>query len=237
MSVIFGTYKLLPDVAQVMVKEAISAGIKHIDTAQLYNNEEQVYNVTKEYPDVQLTTKIHRRLIRQADRDNRAIENSVEIKPTTVLLHSPEKNYQIAWSQLCRLSNRGISVGVSNFSVEQLKQLTTRKPDINQIEVTPFNLCLETVKFCKNNYIRIEAHSALTRTGLFGLKVFNERDLTPAQLLIQWSLDHGYSPIFSTSNVDHLNEIAGLRVGLDRSVYIPMDWNIGYRTHLQYTIK
>ncbi len=241
----FGTYRLTPEVATAMTRKAIMSGITHIDTAQLYGNEAEVYSVVREYPGVALTTKIHRKLIKQADRDNRAIENSVlglNI-PKQILLHSPEKNFVVAWEQLSRMSSVDTKIGVSNFDIVHLKQLEgcAVRPSVNQLEVTPFNLCSETVAYCRDNNIQVEAHSALIKGELMDSAVMHEfasmYKVTPAQLLIQWSLDQGFIPIFSSKNPSHVSELSGLRKNVISPVHIPLSCNIGYRTHPQYLVR
>lgn len=238
----FGTYRLPPEVAASMTKVAMLAGITRIDTAQLYGNESEVYNAVVGNPEIHITTKIHRKLIKQSDKDNRAIENSVGINASQVLLHSPENNFYIAWQQLSRLHSRGISVGVSNFDVKHLMQLEACeiRPSSNQIEATPFNLCSETVAYCRANGITIEAHSVLAKGELLDSCELNKLakvyGLTPAQLMIQWSLDQGFVPIFSSKNPDHIMSIATMPKN-SCAIDIPIEWNIGYRTHPQYTIS
>ncbi len=241
----FGTYRLTPDVATAMTRKAIMAGITHIDTAQLYGNEAEVYRVVREYPGVAITTKIHRKLIKQADRDNRSIENSVvglDI-PKQVLLHSPEKNFVAAWVQLSRMSSVNTTIGVSNFDITHLKQLEGCAicPSVNQLEVTPFNLCSDTVAYCRVKNIQVEAHSALIKGELMDSVIMHEfagiYGLTPAQLLIQWSLDQGFVPIFSSKNPSHVGELAGLHRNIINPVHIPVSCNIGYRTHPQYLVR
>ncbi len=243
----FGTYRLIPQQATEMTKVAISAGITHIDTAQLYGNEQEVAKVIEEYKDspkkIYLTTKIHRKLIKQADKDNRAIENSILQMADCVLLHSPEKNFDIAWEQLCRVPN--ISVGVSNFDVCHLEVLADRKslkPAVNQIEVTPFNLCSRTVGYCRKNDIKIEAHSAMVKGELMDSDVMHDfasmYGLTPGQLMIKWSLDQGFVPIFSSKNVKHISEVANIQKSSSlQRIQIPTSCDIGYRTHPQYVLS
>jgi len=187
----FGTYRLPANETKELVEFAINAGIRRIDTAQLYCNEIETYEACKD-KDVYLTTKIHKKLIRNAIKDNRAIENSLMIKPTAVLLHCPEKNFEVAWEQLKRLD---VIRGVSNFNVEQLQRLSSL-PAVNQIEVTPFNLCPLTVEYCKKNGIQIEAHSALIK---------GRSSVSPRKLL-GWSVSCGFIPIFSSKNKEHILE-------------------------------
>jgi len=225
----FGTYQLTPEEATIYVEEAILAGIKQIDTAQLYKNELETCRVVEKYPDVFLTSKIHKKLIKNADKDNRAIENSIQYVVDCILLHMPEKNYEIAWEQLKRT---GKIIGVSNFNPEQIQSLSS-KPYINQIEVTPYNLCSRTVEYCKKEGILISAHSALTKGMQFAdlsacSKLLN---MTPAQFLINWSLTQDYMPIFRSRNSTHIRQICDTPRA---SVYYRTDTK--FRTHMQYTL-
>lgn len=239
----FGTYRLSGEEAYKFVTAAITAGIAHIDTAQLYKNESDAYTAFIEArlinAELRLTTKIHRKLIAAADRDNRAIENSVAIKPNLVLLHSPERNFEIAWEQLRRLESSGVSVGVSNFDITHLVRLSSA-PAVNQIEVTPFNRCSRTVEYCKKNGIVIEAHSSLCKGYTLAdsavVQLAEQYSMTPAQLLIQWSLNQGYVPIFTSRNPDHIKEVAVLRKN-DLVIEFPSYFNTSFKTHPQYHVS
>jgi diketogulonate reductase-like aldo/keto reductase len=85
----------------------------------------------------------------------------------------------------------------------QLKELLDTNPRIipavNQIEVHPFNTRTDITSFCKENGIVVEAYAPLAK----GLRMKHPRivelskkySCTPAQLMIRWSLQHGYVPL------------------------------------------
>jgi diketogulonate reductase-like aldo/keto reductase len=229
----FGTYRIPKHITAELVEYVIELGCKLIDTAQLYGNEEEVWSVVRNYSNISYTTKIHKKLIKSADKDNRSIETSILGMPTLVLLHSPEKNFTIAWEQLKRLN---IPIGVSNFTIDDIKQLSS-KPVVNQIEVTPFNSCVETVNYCISNNIQIQAHSSLTKGELldsYDLVIIAKRfGLLPAQALINWSIFNSYIPIFSSKNTLHIDEI--FKTPVIYQVGIP-NFNISYKTHPQYLV-
>lgn len=239
-SIIFGTYRLSREETDYLIRYAIKHGLS-IDTAQLYKNEDIVVNAIDELrrqgQSVTYTTKIKRNLIKNAIKDNRAIENSIIGDPNLVLLHSPEHNFEVAWEQLRRIAeDRKFDIGVSNFTVNDMLKLSST-PVVNQIEVTPFNACTDTVQFCKMNSISIQAHSSLTKGELLDCKILNDAaiaySITPAQAMIVWSHNHGYVPVFSSTSVYNISEIANTPSIPEFDLpYI----HINYRTHPQYYV-
>ncbi len=201
----FGTYRLPVNVAGKMVRIAYDNGVRSFDTAQLYGNE----CVFSDLDSIYLTTKIHRKSIINSTYDSNSIKTSLKSSfekctPDCVLLHSPEEGYVEAWKQLESLKEEfGINTGVSNFSILNLKALKS-KPSINQIEITPFNQCRELVEYCEREDIKVSAHSSLTKGEKF--KSLEKFPGLPSQLLLGWSLEKKYNPIFRTSSEEHLLE-------------------------------
>lgn len=230
----FGTYRIPAKKTQELVSQAISCGISHIDTAQLYRNELETISAVKHHSHVTLTTKIHFDKIRNSDRDNRAIETSLdplcELDPdsVTVLLHAPVDNYTIAWKQLERTHHH---IGVSNFDSDEILALSSI-PVVNQIEVTPFNPCPETVKFCLSHGITIESHSSLTKgkqlTHPQLIHYANTYRVTPAQVLMGWGLSRGFTTIFSSQKTTHIHE---LTTNWDTSVCFGFSTETRFKTH------
>jgi diketogulonate reductase-like aldo/keto reductase len=227
----YGTYRVSKDIVQNCIEAAVDAGITRIDTAALYRNDVEALSAARRHANVYITSKISKKLIADATRDNRAIEEYARLGWDCVLVHMPTSGYEIAWEQLRRVDN--IDVGVSNFTPENIAALSS-KPQINQIEVTPYNDCKETVEYCMKNSIAISSHSTLTKKEKFGdtslQEACREYDCTAATYLLNWSRASGYIPIFSSSNVEHIRENAstyGLTVE-------PVSWHCTYRTHPQY---
>jgi len=90
--------------------------------------------------------------------------------------------------------------GVSNYGVKHLQELIASQPRImpavNQIEVHPFNTRTDIVNFCQEHGIVIEAYAPLVRARRMKhptiVALSKKYSCTPAQLLIRWSLQHGY---------------------------------------------
>lgn len=58
------------------------------------------------------------------------------------------------------------AIGVSNFSIDDLKQILNDSdvlPAVNQVEFHPFLYQKDLLSFCDRNSIQLEAYSPLTR--------------------------------------------------------------------------
>lgn len=97
--------------------------------------------------------------------------------------------------------------GVSNFGVRHLQELLGSnpriRPAVNQIEVHPFNTRTEITSFCQANDIVVEAYAPLARAYRMShptiVSLSKKYGCTPAQLLVRWSLQHGYVPLPKSS--------------------------------------
>ncbi|XP_063466134.1 aldo-keto reductase family 1 member C3 isoform X3 [Symphalangus syndactylus] len=173
----FGTYAP-PEVprskALEVTKLAIEAGFRHIDSAHLYNNEEQVGlairskiadgSVKRE--DIFYTSKLwstfHRpELVRPA------LENSLKKAQLDYvdlyLIHSP---MSLKAMEKCKDAGLAKSIGVSNFNRRQLEMILNKpglkyKPVCNQVECHPYFNRSKLLDFCKSKDIVLVAYSAL----------------------------------------------------------------------------
>lgn len=104
------------------------------------------------------------------------------------------------------------AAGVSNYGVKHLQELLSTNPRIrpvvNQIEVHPFNTRTEITQFCQENGIVVEAYAPLVRGYRMRhptiVSLAEKYGYTPAQLLVRWSLQHGYVPLPKSVNRDRI---------------------------------
>jgi len=223
----FGTWRLAPGEETVMgVSCALEAGYRHIDTASQYGNEESVGIAIQKSAipesEIFVTTKLwdddH-----GFDSVQRAFETSRKKLQLEIidlyLIHFPVKAHlrQETWRGMEAVLETGMcrSIGVSNFSVQQLEEIFSFckvPPAANQIELHPYmyRAQKEVIEFCQNKRIAIEAYRPLTK----GVK-FNDERITsiaarygksPAQVLIRWSLDHGFVVIPKSSHRERILE-------------------------------
>ncbi|WP_312423122.1 aldo/keto reductase [Epilithonimonas sp.] len=211
----FGTWQTTESV-QKTVKAALEAGFRHIDTADIYGNEEEIGEAIEESgierKDLYLTTKIWNSN-RSAQGVKYSVEQSLKKLKTSyldlLLIHWPANEKQFenwkeinaeTWKAMEELYKSGVvkTIGVSNFMLPQIKALLETAeviPAVNQIEFHPGYTQQEVVDFCKEQGISIEAWSPIGSGRLLkdeDLKDIAEKyDVSPAILCIQFCLQSG----------------------------------------------
>ena len=190
---------------QDAIRWALAHGYRHIDTARVYRNEQDVGEAVRnaELPRDQIfiTTKLWND-DQGFDSTLRAFEQSLKRLGLDYidlyLIHWPVAGKRLeSWEALERLyeEKRVRAIGVSNFLVPHLRELLDRAevvPQVNQIELSPFLQRRDTLAFCKEHQIAVEAYSPLTRGQRLSHKVVLEVarrvQRTPAQVLLRWGL-------------------------------------------------
>ena len=81
-------------------------------------------------------------------------------------------------------------------------------PAVNQIEVHPFNTRTEITSFCQKNGIVVEAYAPLARALRMKhptiVKLSDKYGCNPGQLLVRWSVQHGFVPLPKSVNKDRI---------------------------------
>ena len=190
------------------VLAALKIGYRHVDTARIYGNEEDVGEAVREsgIPREQIfvTTKLWND-DQGYDKGLRAAGKSLERLGLDYvdlyLIHWPVAGRRKdSWRALEELKadGRAKAIGVSNYLVPHLEELTgyaKELPDVNQIELHPFLQHRETRAFCTKHGIVVEAYSPLTSGERLmdpGItKVAKRVGKTNAQVLLRWGIQHG----------------------------------------------
>lgn len=204
--------------ARNAVKVALENGYKHIDTAAIYGNEEEVGQGIKDSgvprEEIFVTTKLW-----NADHRDPASALETSLKKLGLdyidlyLIHWPvswkqgtnetetDWDYVDTYKALQKLVGSGKvkAIGVSNFTKKKLQRLladpeVTVKPAVNQIEAHPFLPQPELYDYLKENDILIESYSPLGSTDAPLLKdatvqeIAKKNGVEPAALLISWAV-------------------------------------------------
>jgi len=206
----FGVFQVPPEDTEGVVTRALDAGYRHIDTARAYQNEEGVGRAFAasglKRDEVFITTKLWNN--RQgSDAAPQAFEDSMERLGLDVLdlylIHwpAPQKDLFVeTWRVFEQLHNDGRirAIGVSNFRVEDLQRLLDlglTVPVVNQIELHPYLTQDELRAFHDEHEIVTEAWSPLAKAGVLDDPVVTglaqEKDATPAQVVLAWHLALG----------------------------------------------
>ena len=196
------------------VLHALRCGYRHIDTAEVYGNEQDVGDALaiflKERPDVQredvwVTTKFFprngagRAAVVRACRDSL---RKLRLQYVDLYLidapHTRERLEQYHALETLRAEGLCRSIGVSNYGIHHLQELLavcTVPPSVNQVECNPFITQTPLREFCASNGILVEAYSPLARAKKFLdqrlLDVARRCSLSPAQVMIRWCLQRG----------------------------------------------
>lgn len=221
-----GTYKMHPgEETYNACIWAIEIGYRHIDTATMYKNEEDVGRAIRdsgiERQEIFVTTKIWND-DQGYDNTLRAVEQSLKLLNTDYidleLIHWPvPKLRKETWKALEKMYDEGIcsAIGVSNYTISHLQELfnyANIQPVVNQVEFSPFIYQKELLEFCEENNIKIQAYSPLARGRKFDhpllLELSNKYKKTPAQIMIRWALQVGTIVIPKSSNKNRIKENA-----------------------------
>ncbi len=214
-------------VTQRAVRAALAAGYRHIDTASVYGNEQDVGAAIRQsgIPRAELfvTTKLWN-ADQGFDSALRAFDASLQrlglAYVDLYLLHWPvAQRRRDSWRALERLhaEQRARAIGVSNFMERHLDELAGHAqvlPAVNQIEVSPFLQQRAVRAWCAKNGVVVEAYSPLTKGLRLTHPVVGELALSvgrsPAQVLLRWGLQHGLVVLPKSTRPERIAENAAL---------------------------
>ena len=226
----FGTWQVPADsTLEEAVVSALQLGYRFFDTAQIYGNAAaisrgiQASGVPREK--IFISSKIWTSS-RSYDGVMRAFSDILDDLKTNyldqLLIHWPatqgepmiwQSQNAGTWRALEELYDKGAVkvIGVSNFLPHHLVPLLARariRPMVNQLEIHPGYPQFATVNFCFKQGIAVQAWSPLGRGGLTHhpilIELGEKYGVTPAQIAIRWSLQHGFVPIVKALDIGHM---------------------------------
>lgn len=218
----FGTFELDADTAYRMARHALEVGYRHLDTAQMYDNEAAVGRALRDSglarEDVFLTTKVWMDDFRDGDLQ-RSVEASLKRLDLDyadlVLLHWPNPDIPLAETlgALLDARDRGHTrhIGVSNFPSKSLRQASdiTGPGQIvtNQVEYHPFLRQRFVLDACRQLGISVSAYCPLARGQVFGNEVLAEigahHGKNEGQVALRWLLDQNIIVLPRSGTEDH----------------------------------
>lgn len=180
----FGTFLIPDDEVATAVEAALGAGYRHIDTAEVYENERGVGEGLRrglsanglQRDDVFVTTKLwpyaDESSFKSAEAVHAAIDRSLQLlgldHVDLYLIHAPfEKSQRLEqWSALVEVQKTGKAraVGVSNFSAAHIDELLAAGLDLpaaDQVELHPWSQKPELVRYLDDTSITPIAYSSL----------------------------------------------------------------------------
>ncbi|MBZ6486321.1 aldo/keto reductase [Priestia aryabhattai] len=233
-----GTWLLDDEQAAQAVRDAVSSGYRHIDTAQAYMNEagigEGIRSCGIAREELFITTKVAAEA-----KTYKEVTESIDESLTKMgldyidllIIHSPqpwtefreenryfEENKE-AWKAMEDAYKAGKvkAIGLSNFLQDDIENILSSceiKPMVNQILAHVSNTPLELIEFCQKNGILVEAYSPIAHGAVLGneeVKVIADKyGVSVAQLCLGYDLQLGLAVIPKTANPNHMKNNAEL---------------------------
>ena len=208
----FGVFQIDPDETAAAVKTALELGYRHIDTAEMYQNERGVADGIRaaalDRSDVYITSKLNNGYHKPDDARRAFDETLTKLGSDYVdlfLIHWPlptlyDGDFVSTWRTLeeFKKDGRARSIGVSNFQIEHLERLareTATTPAVNQIEAHPYFTNDAVRAYGSEHGIVTEAWSPIAQGKVLGdpviTRIAETTGRTPAQVVLRWHIQRG----------------------------------------------
>jgi diketogulonate reductase-like aldo/keto reductase len=219
-----GTWDLRGRACARVVEQALRLGFRHIDTAEMYDNEREVGEGLRasgiKRQDVFVTTKIWPAHLAPLELERATKESLARLRMTEVellLIHWPSSRIPLSETipALCKMKTLGFArnIGVSNFTtalLDEAVRLSTEPLVTNQIEWHPFLDQSKVRAACAKYGIAITAYSPIAKGKAAGdkeLKLIGmHHRKTAAQVCLRYLIQEGAIVIPRTSKVERLSE-------------------------------
>lgn len=219
-----GTYSLTGDTCVESVEAALDSGVRLIDTAYMYHNEESVGEAVRNSgiprEEIFVITKLYPN---QFSDPEAAIEEALaklDIEYIDMmLLHHPGAGDVEAYLAMEKAVADGKirSLGLSNWYVEELEEFLPQiniTPALVQNEIHPYYQENDVIPYIHSLGIVVQGWYPLGGRGytaeLLGNEVISEiaaaHGKSSAQVILRWNLQKGVVVIPGSSNPDHIQE-------------------------------
>ena len=219
-----GTYSLTGDECYNSIRSALDSGVRLIDTAYMYNNEEEVgrairdSNVPRE--EIFVITKIYPT---QYDNPEQAIEMALEKLDIgyidMMLLHHPGEGDVEAYKAMEKYVEQGKirSLGLSNWYVEELEEFLPQvdiMPALVQNEIHPYYQENDVIPYIQSLGIVVQGwypfggrgHTSELLNDEVIVDIAKNHNVSAAQVILRWNLQKGVVVIPGSSNPEHIKE-------------------------------
>lgn len=208
----FGTFQVPPEDTAKVVSDALDVGYRHIDTAQMYRNEEGVGEAIAgagiARDDLYVTSKLNNGMHARDDVLRSFDETLTKLRLDRLdlfLIHWPlptryDGDFVSTWKAMLELVEDGrlTSAGVSNFEPEHLTRIideTGVTPVVNQIEAHPYFHNADARAASRSQAIAVEAWAPLAKGEALKDPVIQEIaasiEREPSQVVLRWHLQRG----------------------------------------------
>src|SRR5712664_4982879 len=219
-----GTWELRGRACARLVEQAVRLGYRHIDTAQVYENEREVGEGLRasgtRRDEVFVTTKIWTTHFAPNDLERSTKESLAKLRLSEVdllLLHwpNPQVPLQETLGALARVKQLGMSrhIGVSNFTVALIEEAVAACPEplvCDQVEYHPYLDQTKVKEGCTRHGMAVVAYSPIAKGRIKSdrtlARIGQTHGKSAAQVCLRWLAQQNVAAIPRTSRIERLSE-------------------------------
>jgi diketogulonate reductase-like aldo/keto reductase len=219
-----GTWELSGRTCARLVEQALRLGYRHIDTAQVYENEREVGEGLRasrvKRDDVFVTTKVWTNHFAPNDLERSTKESLTKLRLSEVdllLLHWPNPHVPLSETlgALAHAKKLGMAkhIGVSNFTVALIEEALAACPEslvCDQVEYHPYLDQTKVREACAQHGMALVAYSPVAKGRIKGdatlTQIGRAHGKTAAQVCLRWLVQQNVAAIPRTSKVERLSE-------------------------------
>jgi len=219
-----GTWELRGRTCARLVEQAVRLGYRHIDTAQVYENEREVGEGLRasgiRRDEVFVTTKVWTNHFAPHDLE-RSVKESLEklrlAEVDLLLLHWPNPRVPLAETlgALAHVRQLGMAryIGVSNFTVALIEEAVAACAEplvCDQVEYHPYLDQAKVREACARHGMAVVAYSPVAKGRIKGdrtlARIGQNHGKTAAQVCLRWLVQQNVAAIPRTSRIERLSE-------------------------------
>src|SRR6188472_4399579 len=219
-----GTWELRGRACARIVEQALRLGYRHIDTAQVYENEREVGEGMRasgvKRDEIFLTTKVWTTHFKPNYLERSAKESLARLRLSEIdllLLHWPNPQVPLAETlgALARVKQAGLArqIGVSNFTVALIEEAVAACPEplvCDQVEYHPYLDQTKVMEVCARHGMAVVAYSPIAKGRIKGDQTLagigQLHGKTAAQVCLRWLVQQNIAAIPRTSKIERLSE-------------------------------
>ncbi len=233
-----GTFRLENEVVKASVTHALEMGYKAVDTAQIYGNEAAIGEAIEKNgiarDELYLTTKIWTENLSHGQVISSLKDSLAKLRTDYVdltLIHWPAPNQAVSVKEtmlaLLEAKKMGLTreIGVSNFTIalmqEAIDAVGVENITTNQVELSPYLQNTKVADWAKAHGIHMTSYMTLAYGKALKdetiKKIAEKHQATPAQVILAWAMQLGYSVIPSSTKRENLaSNLKSLDLQLDQ---------------------
>jgi diketogulonate reductase-like aldo/keto reductase len=219
-----GTWELRGRTCARLVEQALKLGYRHIDTAQVYENEREVGEGLRasrvRRDEVFVTTKVWTTHFAPHDLERSTKESLTKLRLSEVdllLLHWPNPHVPLSETlgALAHVKKIGMTrhIGVSNFTVALIDEAVAACPEplvCDQVEYHPYLDQTRVREACAGHGMAVVAYSPVAKGRIKSdetlLRIGKVHGKTAAQICLRWLVQQNVAAIPRTSKIERLSE-------------------------------